>query len=335
VGQRFGARHHRGLIGHLPVLAETGRSVLRVSRQDRRTRTFERGALLAFAPVVALVPVWLLAITAFWLPARLVVDVPLLTFAACHLALSALLFVPVVQRTILTRLIGTRPPTADELEVLGPAWRTVARAAGVRRRRFVIAVIDEAEVNAFACGGHLLVVSSFAVNTLPADELTGVLAHELGHHLGSHTVALTIGQWMSVPIWLLARAGIFLEHVAEAATDTFTRGRSTLEFIGQGVATILRAASWILLAGLIASQAIGNLVGRGAEFEADRRAIRLGFGRELVRALRRTAAAGIGHRPVTIGERLAASHPPVRTRIARIDAALRRGRHPSMRRTVD
>ena len=47
-----------------------------------------------------------------------------------------------------------------------------------RRRRFVIAVLPIDELNAFACGGHLVVVTSYAIYTLPRDELSGVLAHE-------------------------------------------------------------------------------------------------------------------------------------------------------------
>ena len=44
------------------------------------------------------------------------------------------------------------------------------------------------ELNAFACGGHLVVVTTFAIDELPEHELAGVLAHELSHHLGMHTV---------------------------------------------------------------------------------------------------------------------------------------------------
>ena len=79
------------------------------------------------------------------------------------------------------------------------------------------------ELNAYACGGHLVVVTSFAVAELPRRELAGVLAHELSHHLGLHTVALTIRHWLSLPVVLLARVGFWLQNVATAATERLRR----------------------------------------------------------------------------------------------------------------
>ena len=100
------------------------------------------------------------------------------------------------------------------------AWllRTVslqAQAAGIRMPE--VAIYPGDELNAFACGGHLVVVTSFAIEELTARELSGVLAHELSHHLGLHTVALTLGHWLSLPVLLLARVGFFLQNVARAA----------------------------------------------------------------------------------------------------------------------
>jgi Zn-dependent protease with chaperone function len=86
------------------------------------------------------------------------------------------------------------------------------------------------------------------------------------------------------------------------------------------------AISWIFLAALYASDALSNAVGRGAEFEADRRAVRMGYGKALSDALREVIRLGGGVRPVGWRARMAASHPPARTRVARIEAMLR---HPS------
>src|SRR4029078_10047522 len=95
-----------------------------------------------------------------------------------------------------------------------------------------------------ASGRYILVVTSYAVDTLPRDELSGGLAHGLTHHLGSHTVAFTIGQWLSVPVLILARIGFFLQNVATAATRTFARSSSALTVAGQLVAATLMAVSW-------------------------------------------------------------------------------------------
>lgn len=302
---------------------------------QRRMRRVEAAAVWAFIPVIALIPLWLVALAALWLPVRLFVAVPFTWWAGGHLAGSLLLFVQPVQRHLFTRVLGTRPPNEAEASHVNHAWQVVAQANGIDTRRFVLSVVDDDEVNAFACGGHLLVVSSYAARELPTDELTGVLAHELAHHLGSHTVALTIGQWMSLPIIVLARLGWFLQNVALAATTAFTRRSSAAEAVGQVIAGVLRFIAGVLLAGLAIATAVGHGVGRGAEFQADRRAAELGFGHELGRALRRALAAGQGPRPTSRRQRLTASHPSLRTRAARLEAFLRRGHHPPHGRFSD
>jgi len=286
-------------------------------------RRVDSSALSAFLPVAAVIPLWLLALAVVWLPLRVVWDIPFTAFALGYLAAGLLLFFRPVQVMILAPLVGARRPTRQERATLDIAWRSVLQANRLPSRRFVIAVLPIDELNAFACGGHLVVVTSYAIDTLPRDELSGVLAHELSHHLGSHTVALTIGQWLSVPVLILARIGFFLQNVATAATRTFARSSSALTVAGQFVAALLMAVSWVFLSGLLLSNTIANVVGRNAELQADRRAVTMGFGRPLASALRRVINERRGERPVTWRERLAATHPPARTRVAQIEALLR------------
>jgi Zn-dependent protease with chaperone function len=190
----------------------------------------------------------------------------------------------------------------------------------------MLRVLPLEELNAFACGGHLVFVTTFAIDELPENELAGVLAHELSHHLGMHTVALTIRHWLSLPVVVLARIGFWLQNVATAATDAFASNSPILTAAGRIVAALLTLLSWPFLAALYAADAVGNVVGHGSEFQADRRAVRMGYGRNLAAALRRVIALGGGHRSVGWRERIAATHPPARTRVARIEAMLR---HPA------
>jgi len=296
-----------------------------MSRNDpsRRPRRFDGHAAAAFVPVVALVPAWLAAIWPLWWVVDVVQPVSYLVFAASMLAAGTLLFARPVQRLVLTRLLGARTPTADETQVLGRAWRVVAQATHVPARRYVLAVIDSDELNAFASGGHLVIVSSWAVENLAHDELCGVLAHELSHHLGMHTVALTIGQWLTLPIVLLARIGLLLQNIADAAAGTLTTRSSAGDLAGRTIAGLLTSVSWIFLAAITVSQQIGNILGKGAEFKADESVIAMGFGRELRAALAIVVADGRGERARGWRERMLTAHPPARTRIARIDARLR------------
>ena len=104
----------------------------------------------------------------------------------------------------------------------------------------MLAVTDSPELNAYACGGHVVAVSTGALELLPDDELHGVLAHELGHHLGLHTVALTITHWLSLPIITLARIGLPARALAFAASDLLARRSAGLALIGRIVSAILQ-----------------------------------------------------------------------------------------------
>lgn len=286
-------------------------------------RELDAAAITALAPVVAVFPVWALSIFVFWLPVHLVWSVSYPVLAGGYLLAVVVLFLRPVQVYLLAPLLGARRPRQDEVAVLAPAWRPVLRANALPGRRYVLAVLPSGDLNAFACGGHLVVVTSYAVESLPPDELSGVLAHELSHHLGLHTVALTMTQWLAIPVLVLARIGFFLQNVAAAATSAFASQSPGVTMLGRGVARALNTVSWVFLSGLLASNLSANVVGRRAEFRADRRVVEMGFGRHLAQALRRVVAAGGGGRPTDRWERLTSTHPPALTRIARIDALLR------------
>ncbi|MFM2046033.1 MAG: hypothetical protein RL383_110 [Actinomycetota bacterium] len=288
------------------------------------TRRVDGHAVAAFLPVAALLPAWAAAVWAVWWAVSRFVTVNYFVFAGAWLLTGAVLFWQPAQRLLLQRLIGARSPQPSERARLEGAWSVVAQRNHVRPSRYVLAVADSGDLNAFATGGHLMVVSSWAVENLPEEELTGVLAHEFSHHLGMHTIALTVSQWLTVPIVLLARVGYSLQNVAEAAGDTIRARSNGAAVAGQTVAGVLTIASWLFLATITFAQYLGNAVGKGAEFAADQRAVEMGFGKPLMRSLRRVSEAGLGERPTNWRDRLVSAHPPARTRIARIDAQLRR-----------
>jgi len=242
------------------------------------------------------------------------------------LSAGLLLFVRPFQVLVLTPILGARRANDSEATVIEPLWTHIARANDLPPSRYVVRVLPSDELNAFACGGHLVVVTSFAVNELSERQLRGVLAHELSHHLGLHTVAITIGHWLSAPVVLFARIGFFLENVAHAAAGSFGQRSPVIATVGNVSAVIIGGISWVFTAALRGSDALANIVGHASEFEADRRAVGMGFGQELASALRQVLATGVGGRPIGWRARLAASHPPARTRVARIEALMR---HPT------
>lgn len=284
----------------------------------------QRSALLAFLPVVAMAPFSVLALLVLWLPFSF--WVPFVWVAIGFAATGPLLFVRRFQILVLTPILGARLPTAGEEAAIAPLWNEIVRASNVRDDRYVVRILPSDELNAFACGGHLVVVTSFAVDELTTSELQGVLAHELSHHLGLHTVAITIGHWLSTPVVLLARIGVFLENVAIATRESYGQDSPAIDAVTNVAAVVIRASSSVFTAAIRAGVALGNLVGHGSEFDADRRAVRMGFGRELASALRRVLATHQTPRPIGWRARVASSHPSARTRVARIEALLR---HPA------
>ncbi|MCU1365740.1 MAG: peptidase family protein [Ilumatobacteraceae bacterium] len=297
------------------------------TRHRALDRSVERSAVAALLPVLALVPVWLLSLAVFWLPIRAFWQVPFWLFAVGHLALVVVMFWRPLQTVLVMRMLGASRATHDEASRLEPAWRSVAQQLGIRPRRYALAVLPSDELNAFACGGSLLVVTSYAIETLPRDEMTGVLAHELAHHLGFHTVALTLRQWLSLPIFVLARIGFFLQNVAAAATSAFVSHSTALSAVGRLISGLLNAVAWVFLSALLVSNRIAGRVERGSEFEADRRAVEMGFGRELATALRRVDAAHLGDDAIALpawARGLVVTHPSARSRVVRIDALVRR-----------
>ena len=276
--------------------------------------------MAAIGPVLVIAPFCVFALFVIWLVLRLVWDFPFWWLAVGYFAAAALLFIRPVQAVVLTPLFGAR------YELLNPLWRHVARVNHLPPERYLLRVLPSDELNAFACGGHLVFVTSFAIVELPRRELAGVLAHELSHHLGMHTVGLTIGHWLSLPVVLFARIGFVLQNVATAATRAFASQSAGWTIVGQLVAGVLNVLSLPFVAALYAADALGNVIGHRSELQADRRVVRMGFGPNLALALRRVISLGGGQRPIGWRARLAASHPPARTRVARIDAMLR---HPA------
>jgi Zn-dependent protease with chaperone function len=292
----------------------------------RGARSVEQGAIWAFAPVVAMLPFSLLALFLMWLPLGLATDISFGWAIAAFSVTGLSMFVRPFQVLVLTPILGARRATPQEQAVIEPIWSQIAQANDLPSSRYVVRVLPSDELNAFACGGHLVVVTSFAVERLSERQLRGVLAHELSHHLGLHTVAITVGHWLSAPVVVLARIGFFLENVAHAAAGSFGRRTPAIAAIGNIAAVVIRALSWVFTAALRGSDSLSNLVGHSSEFEADQRAVRMGFGRELASALRQVLASGTAGRPIGWRARLGASHPPALTRVARIEALMR---HPS------
>ena len=177
-------------------------------------------------------PFSLLALGLLWWPVNMVFGVPFRWTVVVFAASGLLLFVRPFQTAVLTPILGARPAQPEEAALIAPAWAEIAQANNLPPNRYALRVLPSDELNAFACGGHLVVVTSFAAQELTPAQLRGVLAHEISHHLGLHTVAITIAHWLSAPVVFLAQIGFFFENVSQAAAQSFGRHSPVIEVVG-------------------------------------------------------------------------------------------------------
>lgn len=228
----------------------------------------------------------------------------------------------------------TRDPTAQELVGLHQAWNNVRRAAhqtGPDRHK--LRVTDSAELNATARGTSIVTVTSGALMALSPDELEAVLAHEHGHHVGFHAVTGLTQWWLQRPLcWMMvvadfmARVSAGLHGVASGwtgeASGVWAFIRLALQIALWGAYVVLRVVSYVLVGVLWLVGVLMLWMSRRAEYVADRHAVRLGYGAQLLSAfvtMETYYEQPADSEPWSV--RLFSTHPPIEKRKAKVTQA--------------
>jgi Zn-dependent protease with chaperone function len=92
-------------------------------------------------------------------------------------------------------------------------------AAGLEPRNVDIVLVNDPSVNAFVAGGQAVYINSGLINTADtANQVQGVIAHELGHVTGGHVVRMSEGASAATGITLLSllRASGFAQSFCTA-----------------------------------------------------------------------------------------------------------------------
>jgi len=179
-------------------------------------------------------------------------------------------------------------------------------------------IMDAMYVNAFAIGRKTVAVTKGAMETLSADELKGVLAHELGHITHGHTKALllsVIGNFFfTVLVWVF-RAILFITQVVSNIVANFN-------YIGSIFAIFTLIARLLVDVSVFAFINLGQVIlasnSRFNEIQADNFALEIGYGRELISGLYLFQKISMNTK-LSWSEQLKSSHPHIAYRIANLE----------------
>lgn len=237
------------------------------------------------------------------------------------------------ERLMARRLFGLRHPAPHEAELLRTVWREVTARAGVDGTAYQLWVEDSDDLNAMATAGHVVGVTSHAMQQLHPSQLAAVLAHELGHHTRGHAWATLLAFWYALP-------GRIAWHLLMRLVDRIHDMTTGAMILSVGLLAAVVIASTVATYGLIflplVTPYLLAAVSRRSELRADEHAADLGFAPQLMAVLSQELdldgheAAGPADGPKpgkeAIIERLLDSHPDTHTRLHHLQAHLEKRR---------
>ncbi len=159
-----------------------------------------------------------------------------------------------------------------------------------------------------------IVLYDTLIDTMTPDEIVAVFAHELGHGLHKDTlknapVAVLQVVFIVLAIWLTVRTGAIYPDFG-------------FDGVNYGFAYVLASIIELPLIMPLFSLA-SSALSRRAEYRADAHAVKEGYGRDLITALKklnRDSLANLAPSPVLV--KLSYSHPTLSQRIAAIERTL-------------
>jgi predicted Zn-dependent protease len=113
---------------------------------------------------------------------------------------------------VLSFAVAVRPALAQEIlrdaeteTLFRDMERPIIEAAGLRPENVQILVLQDRSINAFVAGGQIVYVHSGLIAAADnANQVQGVVAHELGHIAGGHVIRMAEGERVATGIMLLS-----------------------------------------------------------------------------------------------------------------------------------
>jgi len=224
---------------------------------------------------------------------------------------------------LLRALEGYREPaTEEEIRYLMPLFEEVYESAKEINPKLddgiKLYIMDALYVNAFAVGRKTIGVTKGAIATFTADELKGILAHELGHMNYGHTKALllsTIGNIFFSVIVLVFRIILYFISFISAIVARFNIIGIAFMFITFIAQIFVNVSVFVFIT---ISEVILGLNSRANEIQADTFAYEMGYGKELISSMYIIQKISMSAK-IKLSERMKAAHPHIADRIANLE----------------
>src|SRR5690606_30516881 len=101
----------------------------------------------------------------------------------------------------------------------------LAQAAGFQKGAIDVVLVQDPSINAFVAQGQRIYVHSGLINAADsANEVQGVLAHELGHITGGHAIGIYDGLGKAAKIQLITLLASVAAALAGAPADAAMAG---------------------------------------------------------------------------------------------------------------
>ena len=165
------------------------------------------------------------------------------------------------------------------------------------------------KLNAYIAGfgkTKTIVLFDNLLTAMDTDEICAIFAHELGHGLHKHVLKR---QFLNIGYLLILAAAIWLTVISPDIYVEFG-----FNAINYGMSYILAGTAIGLLQPAISL--VLNAISRAHEYDADRQAVKEGYGEAMIRAFKKLAKDNFAHlAPSRINVVLEYSHPPISDRI--------------------
>jgi STE24 endopeptidase len=185
---------------------------------------------------------------------------------------------PRTEYLLATKVHGLRPPSAMELQRLGPAWWAVCTAAKVDPNKYRVWIYEGPEATAPPPPGTTIAVSNWSTYNLPQPMLEAVLAHELAHHLALPPRLSLLIYWFGLPARGLAKFIVASMKIPVLSTVV----KVVIGFFAFGVLLVWYFTEFDLYVAMMLSPMFAPFVvpwaARAGERYADRMAADLGYG---------------------------------------------------------